>query len=195
MQGTYSHGDTMLELGRQWCEIVGTDPNNPDPGSAGTPNGSSAPPPSGGASGGTPSPSPFAGAIGAVLDNVAAKVARENAPGTPPPKLPPHRHARTRRARAMSTAGVRDGIPVKTTSVVPPGRLRMRGALAADAQRPAGAILVSTNGASDRVELPSAVGSDPGNTRLKLFRNTGPSIPGRNGEQCFLVPVSPLRRT
>src|SRR5437764_6934097 len=94
--------DTMLELGRQWCEIVGTDPNTP-PGSGaagtpdptatpdpsgsgnapGTPIGSGAPSPSGGASIGTPAPSPLAGAIEAVLDNVAATVAHEKAPEDP----------------------------------------------------------------------------------------------------------------
>ncbi|PPK63374.1 VWA domain-containing protein [Actinokineospora auranticolor] len=41
--------------------------------------------------------------------------------------------------RALSTAGVRDRVSVKTTSPFPPGRLRMRGVLAADAQRAAGA--------------------------------------------------------
>jgi hypothetical protein len=185
-------GDTMMDLGRQWCEIVGTDPNNPDPGSAGTPdpaatpdpsgstNGSSTPSPSGSTS--TPSPSPLAGAIAAVLDNVAAKVAREKAPedpaaraaaaqarentarkiadqaaksvfgvapgsrdgrtataGTRPPTAEERTAARVL-ARALTTAGVRDRAPIKTTSIVPPGRLRMRGALAADAQRAAGAL-------------------------------------------------------
>ena len=43
-------------------------------------------------------------------------------------------------ARALSTAGVRDRVLTRTASVMPPGRLRMRGALAADAQRAAGAI-------------------------------------------------------
>ena len=193
--------DTMLELGRQWCEIVGTDPNTP-PGSGaagtpdptatpdpsgsgnapGTPIGSGAPSPSGGASIGTPAPSPLAGAIEAVLDNVAATVAHEKAPedpatraaaaqarenaakeiadqaarsvfgvtpgsrygttacsGTRPPTTEERTAARVL-ARALDTAGVRDRVAVKTTSIVPPGRLRMRGALAADAQRAAGAI-------------------------------------------------------
>jgi hypothetical protein len=43
-------------------------------------------------------------------------------------------------ARALSTAGVRDRVVTKTISPTPPGRLRMRGALAADAQRAAGAL-------------------------------------------------------
>jgi hypothetical protein len=195
-------GDTMLDLGRAWCDIVGTDPNTPDPGStgtpdpaatpdpSGTPNGSGspspsgAPSPSGGSANATPppSPSPLAGAIAAVLDNVAAKAAREKAPedpaaqaaatkaradaaakiaeqaartvfgvtpgsrdgrtactGTRPPTTEERTAARVL-ARALSTAGVRDRVAVKTTSTVPPGRLRMRGALAADAQRAAGAL-------------------------------------------------------
>jgi hypothetical protein len=187
-------GDTMLDLGRQWCEIVGTDPNDPDPGSAGTPDPaaapdpsgtpstSGAPSPSGGSSGGTPAPSPLAGAIAAALNKVAAKVAREKAPEDPAARAaatraaesaaantaaraarsvfsgssgtrygetatagtrPPTDDERTASrvlARALTTAGVRDRVAVKTTSILPPGRLRMRGALAADAQRAAGAI-------------------------------------------------------
>lgn len=46
-------------------------------------------------------------------------------------------------ARALSTAGVRDRVTVKSTSPVPPGRWRMRGALAADAQRAAGATVTA----------------------------------------------------
>jgi hypothetical protein len=180
-------GDTMLDLGRQWCEIVGTDPNNPDPGATGTPDPAATPDPSGTPNGsGTRSPSgapsPLAGAIAAVLDNVAAKAAREKAPedpaaraaatkaradaaakiaeqaarsvfgvtpgsrdgrtactGTRPPTTEERTAARVL-ARALTTAGVRDRVAVKSTSIVPPGRLRMRGALAADAQRAAGAI-------------------------------------------------------
>lgn len=167
-------GDTMIDLGRQWCDLVGTDPNNPDPGTAGTPD------PSGNLHG-SGTPSPLAGAIAAVLDAVASKVAREKAPedpaaqaaaaqarenaqrkiadqaarsvfgvtpgsrtgrtactGTRPPTTEERIAARVL-ARALSTAGVRDRVAVKTTSIVPPGRLRMRGALAADAQRAAGA--------------------------------------------------------
>ena len=42
--------------------------------------------------------------------------------------------------RALTTAGVRDRVATKTTSVLPPGRLRMRGALAREAQLAAGAL-------------------------------------------------------
>ncbi|MBV8995396.1 MAG: VWA domain-containing protein [Pseudonocardiales bacterium] len=187
--------DTMLDLGRAWCEIVGTDPNTPpDPGAAPDPNATPDPsasptgsrtssPPGGTPSPSpSPSPSPLAGAIAAVLDTVAANAAREKAPqdpaaqaadararenaartiadqaaravfgvtpgsrdgrtactGTRPPTTEERTAARVL-ARALSTAGVRDRVPVKTTSIVPPGRLRMRGALAADAQRAAGAM-------------------------------------------------------
>lgn len=193
-------GETMLDLGRQWCEITGTDPNtgDPDPGAApdpsgtpdpsggttGTGNGTGAPSASGGASGGTPSPSPLAGAISAVLDNVARRVAREKAPedpaavaaaakareaaaddlahqaahsvfkvggapdgltataGTRPP-TPKERTAARVLARALDTAGVRERVAVKSTSEVPPGRLRMRGVRAAEAQRAAGATVTA----------------------------------------------------
>jgi hypothetical protein len=53
---------------------------------------------------------------------------------------PSERAAARRLARALSTAGVRDRVATKTTSPMPPGRLRMRGALAADAQRAAGIL-------------------------------------------------------
>ena len=42
--------------------------------------------------------------------------------------------------RALTTAGARDRVVTKTTSVLPPGRLRMRGVLTREAQRAAGAI-------------------------------------------------------
>src|SRR5215475_291860 len=53
--------------------------------------------------------------------------------GTRPPTPAEHGAARAL-ARALDTAATRDRTPVKTTSTLPPGRLRMRGALAADAQ-------------------------------------------------------------
>lgn len=43
-------------------------------------------------------------------------------------------------ARALSTAGIRDRVAVKSTSPIPPGRLRMRGVLAREAQLAAGRI-------------------------------------------------------
>ncbi|MEY8042751.1 hypothetical protein AB8O55_25375, partial [Saccharopolyspora cebuensis] len=53
---------------------------------------------------------------------------------------PGERRAARRLARALTTAGVTDRHTTRTTSPLPPGRLRMRGALAADAQRAAGQI-------------------------------------------------------
>lgn len=218
---------TMLELARQWCHTLGTDPDGPatsgaphgtggtstpgtggagssgtagtpgTPGTTGTPgstgtgeaDGSDG---SGGSDGGnatgtpTPAPaavpSPLAEAIVETTTRVAGTVAMEPEPadpaaqaaaareaedaatkeaaraarrifgavggprtgvtaiaGTRPPSTDEHAAAR-RLASALSTAGVRERSATRTTSAMPPGRLRMRGALVADAQRAAGAI-------------------------------------------------------
>ncbi|MEV8438807.1 hypothetical protein AB0425_15645 [Actinosynnema sp. NPDC051121] len=176
-------GATMLDLGRQWCEITGTDPDtgDPDPGAAPDPSGT--PDPSGGTTA-TGSASPLAGAIAAVLDDVVRHVAREQAPqdpaavaasakareaaadnvarqaarsvftvggprdgstattGTRPP-TPQERSAARVLARALDTAGTRERVAVKSASEVPPGRLRMRGVRAAEAQRAAGATVTA----------------------------------------------------
>ncbi|MGQ0573844.1 MAG: VWA domain-containing protein [Pseudonocardia sp.] len=50
------------------------------------------------------------------------------------------RQAARQVGRLLDTAGIRDRVATRTTSALPPGRLRMRGALVADAQRAAGAI-------------------------------------------------------
>lgn len=63
--------------------------------------------------------------------------------GTRPP-APAERVAARQLGRALDTAAVRDRAVIKTGSVMPPGRLRMRGALAADAQRAAGALPTAT---------------------------------------------------
>ncbi|GAA1214442.1 VWA domain-containing protein [Prauserella alba] len=57
-------------------------------------------------------------------------------------RTPTHseRNAARQLARALTTAGTRERTPTKTRSTAPPGRLSMRGAMAADAQRAAGAI-------------------------------------------------------
>lgn len=57
--------------------------------------------------------------------------------GTRPPATAERTAARAL-ARALTTAGVRDRVTTKTTSAVPPGRLKMRGVLAREAQRAAG---------------------------------------------------------
>ncbi|PXY18290.1 vWA domain-containing protein [Prauserella flavalba] len=59
--------------------------------------------------------------------------------GTRPPTAAERTAARVL-SRALTTAGVRDRVATKSTSPIPPGRLRMRGALAREAQRAAGAM-------------------------------------------------------
>ena len=59
--------------------------------------------------------------------------------GTRPPTDPERAAARVL-GRALDTAGIRDRVATRTRSALPPGRLAMRGALAANAQRAAGAL-------------------------------------------------------
>jgi hypothetical protein len=59
--------------------------------------------------------------------------------GTRPPTAAERTAARVF-ARTVTTAGIPDRISITTPSATPPGRLRMSGALAADAQRAAGAM-------------------------------------------------------
>jgi hypothetical protein len=59
--------------------------------------------------------------------------------GTRPP-TPAEQTAARQLGRHLKAAAHRERVTVSTTSATPPGRLRMRGALAADAQRAAGAI-------------------------------------------------------
>jgi hypothetical protein len=59
--------------------------------------------------------------------------------GTRPP-TPAEQAAARQLGRHLKAAAHRERVTVSTTSATPPGRLRMRGALAADAQRAAGAI-------------------------------------------------------
>jgi len=56
------------------------------------------------------------------------------------PPTPAEQAAARRLARALRAAGYRERAATTLTSAFPPGRLHMRGALAADAQRAAGAI-------------------------------------------------------
>ncbi|MCK9921221.1 VWA containing CoxE family protein [Frankia sp. AgPm24] len=56
------------------------------------------------------------------------------------PPTPDEQAAARSLARALRAAGYRERAATTLTSPVPPGRLRMRGALAADAQRAAGAV-------------------------------------------------------
>ncbi|UGT53983.1 VWA domain-containing protein [Nocardia asteroides] len=158
---TVADADTaaMLELGRQWFDIVGPEPHA------------------------TPIP---ASSLGAAIEATAASIAAEVA-ANPVPADPAETAAAARRsaaardeqaqqtaekvfgkgtgdggtspiihrtrtprpkeqtaarvlARALDTAAARERTTVKTTSVVPPGRVRMRGVLARQAQLAAGAI-------------------------------------------------------
>ncbi|GAB2790586.1 VWA domain-containing protein [Amycolatopsis magusensis] len=165
----------MIELGRQWCEALGTDPDEPPdtPNSVSNANGNGT---------GSGAPSPLANAITSAAAVIGSAVAADPAPtdpvtvamdaraaddkarqqahhaakavfGTSTGYDPTARHIRGTRspgatehtaarhlARALTTAGHRDRTPTKTRSTAPPGRLRMRGAMTADAQRAAGAI-------------------------------------------------------
>ncbi|MDT8916050.1 VWA domain-containing protein [Amycolatopsis sp. PS_44_ISF1] len=158
----------MIELGRRWCEAIGTDPDQP----LGTPD------PNAPRSG---TPSPLADAITAAAATLAHVISADLAPtdpttqamdaqaandqarqqaqnaatavfggpgltrnaplirGTRAPSTTEQAAAR-QLARALNTAGLRDRTVTKTRSTVPPGRLRMRGAMTVDAQRAAGAI-------------------------------------------------------
>jgi hypothetical protein len=71
-------------------------------------------------------------------DSTPAGTAR-GVPGTRTP-TPAEKAAARRIGRSLSTAGVRDRVATRRPSLLPPGRLRMRGALVADAQRAAGAL-------------------------------------------------------
>ncbi|WP_431909881.1 hypothetical protein [Amycolatopsis thermoflava] len=162
--------DTMIDLGRRWCEALGTDPNDPppEPGNDGQNR--------------NRTPSPLAKAVTSAAAAINRAVAAETAPTDPVTQArkaaaaddaarqqaqrtaravfddpgrtptygttirgtrPPHASERTaarQLARALTTAGTRDRTVTKTASALPPGRLRMRGAMTADAQRAAGAI-------------------------------------------------------
>ncbi|MGW3960139.1 vWA domain-containing protein [Amycolatopsis sp. NPDC005003] len=176
-------GEVMLDLGRQWCEILGSDPDA-DPGSPPEMSGASVPSADSPGTGTPANPSPLADAIAAVLDGVAAKSAAEKVPEDPAavaaaakaredaaaeealkaarrvftaghsrtgstkirdtrPPTPEERTAARVLARALDTAGIRERVAVRSTSEVPPGRLRMRGLRAAEAQRAAGAMVTA----------------------------------------------------
>jgi hypothetical protein len=148
--------EAMLELGRRWCNILGTDPHSPAP----------EPEHEGEGEGDAESsrPSPLAEAITATLTAVALADAPPIPTGPGKAKeREAEKAARDRAARAAravfgpsgegataisgtraptrdeQAAAHRERVATVTTSATPPGRLRMRGALAADAQRAAGA--------------------------------------------------------
>ncbi|TQL96579.1 hypothetical protein FB559_2118 [Actinoallomurus bryophytorum] len=161
--------ETMLDLGRRWCTILGAHADEPPPDSqemeknAGE---SSGPSPlaeaitaalTAVADADAPPPQPVSGP-GPAHERAAEQQARRSASnaarrvfdpghqdggpdritGTRPP-TPAEQAAARKLAGHLKGAAHRDRIPTATTSATPPGRLRMRGALAADAQRAAGA--------------------------------------------------------
>ncbi len=164
-QDAHTTGDTgtkaMLKLGRRWCRILGTDPDAtrpPEPPATGTGDPSplakavaataaaitvaDAPPP----------PVPPGKAVGRAAETEARRNADTAArevfePGGPThstitgtrPATPAEQAAARRLTRALRAAATRDRTATTITSPTPPGRLRMRAALAAGAQRAAGA--------------------------------------------------------
>lgn len=161
--------DAMLDLGRRWCDIVGPEPT-PEPTVAsdeadcGTPSPSALEESISAVLGKVrravveeelpQDPATVAATAKAAAD-AAAKGAEDAARkvfGTTRPRGRGTEIAGTRSptdaersaarvlARALTTAGIRDRVATKTTSVLPPGRLRMRGMLAREAQRAAGSI-------------------------------------------------------
>ena len=93
-----------------------------------------------------PGPAPASDPHDAVAEAAEGRVFDRHIPsgatrtrGTRLPR-PNERIAAATLARALNTAGVRERAVTKVTSATPPGRLRMRGALAAAAQRAAGQI-------------------------------------------------------
>lgn len=147
----------MLELGRRWAALVGPEPHTtPQPGS-----------PLGEAVTGSlgeiaarvaaqslpPDPADLADFAASdealrsdradlAAKSVFSKRSRTGRASRRPVRTPhdDERVAARVLARALNTASQRERAVTKTTSALPPGRLRMRGVLARDAQRAAGAI-------------------------------------------------------
>ncbi|MFF0492919.1 VWA domain-containing protein [Nocardia sp. NPDC004068] len=155
LSDTNTHG--MLELGRRWHALVGPEPHTtPQPGS-----------PLGTAVTGTlrdiaenvaahqipPDPADRAEQAAHAeardrdrADTTATEVfdtGRDDGPGPARTTRAPHDRERAAArvlARALDTASQRERAATTITSPIPPGRVRMRGALAREAQRAAGTI-------------------------------------------------------
>ncbi|MFE3444975.1 vWA domain-containing protein [Nocardia sp. NPDC059180] len=149
-------GATMLELGQRWLDLIGPDPHaDPDPASilsvaigetiGNVTNAVAAAP--------VPVDPAEAAAAAAAAERrravIAERTARKvfggdrTATATTRRARAPYdgeRAAARVLARALSAVSQRERAVVKTGSVLPPGRVRMRGALARQAQRAAGAI-------------------------------------------------------
>jgi hypothetical protein len=159
---------TMTRLARRWCRILGTDPDQAPPAPIPGPGAAAGTSPVGravtraaaaitaavaaDAAPAAPAPDPARAADRAARAAATAAARSVFSPGAPPPARrsaitgtrPPTEGEKAAarhlgRALAAAAAAARDRIPVRTASATPPGRLRMRAALAADAQRGAGA--------------------------------------------------------
>ncbi|MFC6080958.1 vWA domain-containing protein [Sphaerisporangium aureirubrum] len=160
----------MIALGRRWVDIIGPDPTTPPTGAPGAPGGAPAGPtpladainttlakvsrsvaretpptdPTPSAPPADPATEAAARAAATVFgDGATTSGTRTTGTTTPDatrPPTPAETTAARALARALSTAGHRDRVATKTTSTTPPGRLRMRGALARQAQLAAGRI-------------------------------------------------------
>ncbi len=153
-----SDAAAMLELGARWFDLIGPDPHaDPEPFSplgaairASVTNVRKAV----AASPVPPDPAEVAEAARQAAEQqaeeAAAQAGKVFGSGAGRAWTASRRHTREARpeehtaarvlARALNTAATRERATVKTTSALPPGRLRMRGALAREAQRAAGAI-------------------------------------------------------
>lgn len=160
------NGPAMLDLGSRWCAALDIDPAAATP-RLPSPDGESAPSPLAAAitaaleavstaDRSTPAVDPDRGAARAA-ETAARKRSRRSAErvfdpssgpgasrlsGTRTPERAEQAAAR-RLARALRAAGARERVATTRTSATPPGRLRMRDALTADAQRAAGAVVTA----------------------------------------------------
>jgi hypothetical protein len=157
-------GARMLELGRRWCEVLGLDPKQHAPGRD-PEHGRHSPLAEAVravldavATAGQPAAAvdPYRARERAAeratrrrTDEIASRVFASNEVadprrGTPTRRLreptPAERAAARRLARALRAAAHRERVTTSVTSPTPPGRLRMRDVLVADAQRAAGAV-------------------------------------------------------
>jgi hypothetical protein len=156
----------MLDLSRRWCAVLAATPDTPPPPPGGDDSGRPSPLAEAIAASLTavartdapPSPVPTRKAAEREEDKAARRRAERaadrvfNSPHrgghsdrgltkvtrTRPP-TPAEQAAARRLARILKHAAHRERVTTTTTSTTPPGRLRMRGARAADAQRAAGA--------------------------------------------------------
>lgn len=136
-QAAHTTADTdwraMLDHARAWCHALGIDPTQPEP----------AHPEPASATGGQPGA--LSKAVGEVVRTAAAHEARRpispaRTPvcGTRPPTAA-EKSAAGQLARGLRAAAYRERTTTVTSSAAPPGRLKMRAALAREAQKAAGA--------------------------------------------------------